>query len=144
MEQYNKYTHTRVDYGPEPFVVNIACAAIQNSFYRRVLWTGCNLQLTVMCIPPCGEIGLEMHSQTDQFIRLEEGQGVVMMGNCEDYLDFQEPVCQDEAVFVPAGIWHNIVNTGCTPLKLYTIYAPPHHPHGTIHYTKAESDASED
>lgn len=132
------------DFGPEPFVVNIACATRQNPFYRSTLWTGNHLQLTRMCIPPCGEIGLEVHPDNDQFLRLEEGQGLVMMGPCKDRLDFRRPVCRDDAIFVPAGTWHNVINTGRTPLKLYAIYAPPHHPHGTVHRTKVESDARGD
>lgn len=142
--RYAEHNQNPVDFGPEPFVVNIARATQQNPFYRRTLWTGCHLQLTLMCIPPCGEIGLEVHPDNDQFLRLEEGQGIVMMGACRERLNFQRPVCQDDAIFVPAGTWHNVVNTGRTPLKLYTIYAPPHHPHGTVHRTKAESDAKGD
>ena len=132
------------DFGPEPFVVNIACSTEKNLFYRRTLWTGSHLQLTLMCIPPCGEIGLEVHPDTDQFLRIEEGQGTVLMGSCKGQLNFQRSVCQDDAIFVPAGTWHNVVNTGKTPLKLYAIYAPPHHPHGTVHRTKEESDARGD
>ena len=109
-----------------------------------MLWTGYNLQLALMCIPPCGEIGLEVHQENDQFLRLEEGQGIVMMGKCQEWLDFQRPVCKDDAIFVPAGTWHNVINTGRTPLKLYAIYAPPHHPHGIVHRTKSESDARGD
>ena len=142
--RYAEHNQNPVDFGPEPFVVNIARATQQNPFYRRTLWTGCHLQLTLMCIPPCGEIGLEVHPDNDQFLRLEEGQGIVMMGACRERLNFQRPVCQDDAIFVPAGTWHNVVNTGRTPLKLYAIYAPPHHPHGTVHRTKAESDANGD
>ena len=142
--RYAEHNQNPVDFGPEPFVVNIARATQQNPFYRRTLWTGCHLQLTLMCIPPCGEIGLEVHPDNDQFLRLEEGQGIVMMGACRERLNFQRPVCQDDAIFVPAGTWHNVVNTGRAPLKLYAIYAPPHHPHGTVHRTKAESDAKGD
>lgn len=142
--RYAEHNQNPVDFGPESFVVNIARATQQNPFYRRTLWTGCHLQLTLMCIPPCGEIGLEVHPDNDQFLRLEEGQGIVMMGACRERLNFQRPVCQDDAIFVPAGTWHNVVNTGRTPLKLYAIYAPPHHPHGTVHRTKAESDAKGD
>ena len=142
--RYAEHNQNPVDFGPEPFVVNIARATQQNPFYRRTLWTGCHLQLTLMCIPPCGEIGLEVHPDNDQFLRLEEGQGIVMMGACRERLNFQRPVCQDDTIFVPAGTWHNVVNTGRTPLKLYAIYAPPHHPHGTVHRTKAESDAKGD
>ena len=142
--RHPEHQQNRTDFGPEPFVVNIACATEQNPFYRRTLWTGCHLQLTLMCIPPCGEIGLEVHPDTDQFLRLEEGQGTVLMGPCKGQLHFRRPVCRGDAIFVPAGTWHNVVNTGKTPLKLYTIYAPPHHPHGTVHRTKAESDARGD
>ena len=142
--RYAEHNQNPVDFGPEPFVVNIARATQQNPFYRRTLWTGCHLQLTLMCIPPCGEIGLEVHPDNDQFLRLEEGQGIVMMGACRERLNFQRPICQDDAIFVPAGTWHNVVNTGRTPLKLYAIYAPPHHPHGTVHRTKAERDAQGD
>ncbi len=144
MKSNNYYTPSRIDFGPAPFTTNIEYATIQNPYYRRALWTGDNLQLTLMCIPPCGEIGLEMHPQTDQFLRLEEGHGIVMMGNSKERLNFQKPVCQNDVVLVPAGTWHNIINTGSMPLKLYSIYAPPHHPHGTIHRTKAESDAMGD
>ena len=142
--RYAEHNQNPVDFGPEPFVVNIARATQQNPFYRRTLWTGCHLQLTLMCIPPCGEIGLEVHPDNDQFLRLEEGQGIVMMGACRERLNFQRPICQDDAIFVPAGTWHNVVNTGRTPLKLYAFCAPPHHPHGTVHRTKEESAAKGD
>lgn len=132
------------DCGPEPFVVNIACATKENPFYRRTLWTGCHLQLTLMCIPPCGEIGLEVHPDDDQFLRIEKGCGTVMMGPGCDVLTCRQPVGSGDAIFIPAGTWHNVVNRGTTPLKLYSIYAPPHHPHGTLHRTKEESDSRKD
>ena len=132
------------DFGPEPFVVNIACAAEQNPFYRRALWTGHHLQLTLMSIPPCGEIGLEVHPDDDQFLRIEAGCGTVMMGPRQDCLAFQRLVGSGDAIFVPAGTWHNVVNTGKTSIKLYSIYAPPHHPPGTVHRTKAEADSKGD
>jgi mannose-6-phosphate isomerase-like protein (cupin superfamily) len=139
MIQCHQISNTN-DFGPEPFVVNIACATKQNSFYRRTVWTGCHLQLTLMSIPPCGEIGLEVHPDDDQFLRIESGCGTVMMGPSQDRLAFQRPVSSGDAIFVPSGTWHNVVNTGKTPIKLYSIYAPPHHPHGTVHRTKADSD----
>lgn len=140
----NRETAPLNDFGPEPFVVNMSCAAKQNPFYRRTLWTGYHLQLTLMCIPPMGEIGLEVHPDDDQFLRLENGSGIVRMGCSQECLTFQQHLHSGDAIFVPAGIWHNVVNTGTVPLKLYSIYAPPHHPRGTLHRTKAESDARGD
>ncbi|MCI9414480.1 MAG: cupin domain-containing protein [Clostridiales bacterium] len=128
------------DYGPEPFVTNIDAATRQNPNYRTALWTGQYLQLTLMCIPVGGEIGLEVHPDTDQFLRIESGSGMTMMGPAKDRLNYQRPVCDGYAVFVPAGTWHNIINTGHSPLKIYTLYAPPHHPHGTVQATKAIAD----
>ncbi len=131
------------DYGPEPFVVDINKAAIQNQNFRRALWTGCHLQLTLMCIPVGGEIGLEAHPHLDQFLCIVEGHGRVMMGNNSCNLNYQTNVCDDFSIFIPAGTWHNLVNIGNCPIKLYSIYAPTQHPHGTIHRTKAEADMAE-
>ena len=131
------------DYGPDPFVTNIDKATRQNRNFRTALWTGRHLQLTLMSISTGGEIGLEIHPETDQFIRIESGNGMVMMGPAKNRLNFQRPVSDGYAVFVPAGTWHNIINTGNHPLKIYTIYAPPHHPHGTVHATKDIADAQE-
>jgi mannose-6-phosphate isomerase-like protein (cupin superfamily) len=128
------------DYGPQPFVVNINSAARHNGFYRTTLWTGQYLQLTLMSITD--EIGLEVHPDTDQFIRIEEGWGLVMMGDSPDNLTFRLSVGKNSAIFVPAGTWHNLVNCGPVPIRLYTIYAPPHHKPGTIHPTR--KDAMED
>lgn len=131
------------DYGPDPLVVNIDKAADQNNNFRTALWTGRHLQLTLMSIKVGEDIGLENHPTLDQFIRIEEGQGLVMMGNRKDNLYFQSRVNEDYAIIIPAGTWHNLVNIGNVPLKLYSIYAPPQHPRGTIHRTKAEAEASE-
>lgn len=132
------------DFGPDPYVTNITEATLENPFFRRALWTGTHLQLTLMCIPPGGEIGLEMHSNLDQFLRLEQGEGRVMMGRTQNNLTYQRNVADDYVVFIPAGTWHNLVNTGNEPIKLYSIYAPVQHPAGTIHCTKADSDAAEE
>ncbi len=131
------------DYGPEPFAVNINEATKQNNTFRTALWTGNHLQLTLMSIKVGGDIGLEIHPDLDQFIRIEEGQGVVKMGDRKDRLDFQEKVYDDSAFIIPAGKWHNLINTGKIPLKLYSIYAPPQHPKGTVHETKAIAEAAE-
>lgn len=131
------------DYGPQPFVVNIEEATKQNNTFRTALWTGSYLQLTLMSIPVEGEIGLESHPNLDQFIRIEQGQGLVKMGARKDYLDFQERVYDNFAFIIPAGKWHNLINTGYEPIKLYSIYAPPQHPRGTVHVTKADAEAAE-
>ena len=131
------------DYGCSPFVTDIAKAAQSNCLFRTALWTGTHLQLTLMCIPVGEDIGLEMHPHTDQFLRIEDGQGLVQMGN-RDNLYLRQPVYDDSAIFVPAGTWHNIINTGHKPLKLYSVYAPPNHPYGTVHKTKAEAEAAEE
>jgi mannose-6-phosphate isomerase-like protein (cupin superfamily) len=131
------------DHGPAPFVTNIEEATLGNDLYRRTLWTGRHLQLTVMAIEPGHDIGLEVHDDHDQFLRVEEGTARVQMGPAEDDLSFDETVGDDFAVFVPAGSWHNLTNVGDEPLRLYSIYAPAEHPHGTVHRTKAEADAAE-
>ncbi|MCL2215840.1 MAG: cupin domain-containing protein, partial [Defluviitaleaceae bacterium] len=125
------------DYGPFPYVVDIQQATLANSNYRQALWTGGYLQSTLMSIPPGGDIGLEIHPDTDQFLRIENGQGIVQMGETRDRLHFRQTVFRGYGVFIPAGTWHNLTNIGTSDLKLYSIYAPPHHPRGTVHPTKA-------
>ena len=132
------------DYGPNPYVTDINKATNENSNYRSTLWTGKYLQSTLMSIPPDGDIGLEVHPDTDQFLRIESGSGCAFMGPQQNAIGTCRPIRNDSAVFVPAGTWHNVVNTGRVPLKLYSIYAPPHHPHGTVHRTKAQADAEGD
>jgi len=90
-----------------------------------------------MTIPVGGDIGLEVHPDTDQFLRIEKGQGIVQMGSSRNRLTTHQPALEGFAIFVPAGTWHNLTNIGNEPLHLYSIYAPPHHPHGTVHPTKA-------
>jgi mannose-6-phosphate isomerase-like protein (cupin superfamily) len=96
-----------------------------------------------MSIPVGGEVGLEQHSNTDQFLRIESGKAKVMTGNAKDSLDFSKTVGEDYAILIPAGKWHNIINTGDKPLKLYSIYAPTEHPFGTIHKTQKEAEEAE-
>jgi mannose-6-phosphate isomerase-like protein (cupin superfamily) len=131
------------DHGPKPFAVDIEKATLQNTYFRTALWTGDHLQVTLMSIPVGGEIGLEAHPQLDQFLRIEAGTGLVKMGQTKELLDYQAKVSDGYAVIVPAGTWHNMINIGNRPIKLYSIYAPPQHPHGTVHKTKAEADAAE-
>lgn len=132
------------DYGPKPFVVNINRATKQNNTFRTALWTGKHFQVTLMSLGIGEDIGLEIHPNVDQFLRIEQGRGIVKMGKSKDHLNFQRNVYDDSAIVVPAGTWHNVINTGNTPLKLYSIYAPPNHPFGTVHETKADAVAAED
>ncbi len=132
------------DFGCEPLIFNIDHATGMNENFRTTLWTGRHLQLTLMSIPVHEEIGLEMHPDVDQFIRIESGMAKVYLGNCRSNL--QEEGCVDGsyALLLPAGTWHNIVNVGKCPLKLYSLYAPPQHPFGTVHHTKADADQARD
>ena len=132
-----------LDHGPKPFVIDINKATVHNETYRTAIWTGKHLQLTVMSIPVGQDIGLEVHPDHDQFLRIEKGQGLAQMGDQKDQLSFSQPVFDDTAIFVPAGTWHNVTNTGNKPLKLYSIYAPANHPHGTVHQTKEDAIAAE-
>ena len=131
------------DYGKQPFVLNIEQATLANENFRVAKWTGTNLQMTLMTIQAGDDIGLEVHEDHDQFLRIEQGQASVEMGPSETDLSFQEVASDDFAIFVPAGTWHNVINTGDEPLKLYSIYAPSEHAHGTVHVTKAEAEAAE-
>ena len=127
------------DYGMQPFVFNIDHATSMNTTFRTVLWTGRHLQLTVMCIPPKCDIGTEMHNDVDQFLCVESGQAKVYMGQCKNALREMGTAHEHCAILIPAGTWHNVVNVGTRPLKLYSLYAPPQHPRGTVHRTKEEA-----
>ncbi|WP_421385187.1 cupin domain-containing protein [Bacillus salacetis] len=131
------------DYGGNPYVVDIEKVTKENETFRTALWTGEHLQVTLMSIDVGDDIGLEIHPTTDQFIRLESGQGLVEMGDAKDNLTFKQKAFADYAIMIPAGTWHNITNTGNTPMKVYAIYAPPEHPYGTVHETKADALAAE-
>ncbi len=130
----------QTDHGPHPYAVDIEEATLQNTTYRTTLWTGRNLQLTVMSIQPGHDIGLEMHPDHDQFLRVEKGTGRVQMGPAKDQLTFERTVSDDWVVLVPAGSWHNVTNVGDAALKVYSLYGPPDHPHGTVHVTKEDAD----
>ena len=129
------------DYGKQPWVVDIEDLTVSNNNFRTAKWTGKNLQLTVMMVKPGGEIGLEVHEQGDQFIRVEEGEARVVMGKTKDKLTFDKKVSDDWAILIPEGFWHNIINIGDKPLKVYVIYAPPEHDAGTLHKTFEEAEA---
>lgn len=132
------------DIGPEPTVFDIEDETTGNDDYRRVAWSGKFLQVTLMSIPVGGEIGLELHADTDQFLRVEAGEGLVEIGDAKDALNIKEELEDDFVVLVPAGKWHNVTNTGDEPLKLYSIYAPAHHKPGKVQETKEIADADTD
>lgn len=131
------------DYGPEPIIMNLENLAKMNSNFRTTVWTGNNLQVTLMSIPVDGDIGIEMHSNLDQFIFIVEGCALVRMGKCKNALPYQQKINHGFGVLIPSDTWHNIINIGDTPLKLYSIYAPPQHPFGTIHETKEDAEEKE-
>ena len=125
------------------WVGDIEDATLSNDTFRTALFTGANIQLTVMRLQPGEEIGVEMHDHLDQFIRVESGRATVTMGPSKDEVTQTHELEDDWAVIVPGGTWHNVLNSGDQDLKLYTIYSPPEHPDGTVHVTKAEADAAE-
>lgn len=133
-----------VDFGPKPKSFDIERATNLNLNYRAVAWSGRYLQVTLMSIPIGGDIGLEAHPETDQFLRLETGEGRVQMGADRDHLTFDEKVSSGWCVLVPAGTWHNIRNVGATPMQVYAIYAPAHHTPGKVQSTAAIASADKE
>lgn len=120
------------------FVDDIEELTKANADFRRVLYTGRKLQLVLMTLKPGEEIGEEVHDDRDQFFRVEEGAGAVFIDGVRHGIE------DDDAVIVPAGARHNVVNTGAAPLKLYTLYGPPEHKDGTVHPTKADAERDHD
>jgi mannose-6-phosphate isomerase-like protein (cupin superfamily) len=121
------------------YVGPIEKQTLNNTYFRQVLFTAPHSQLVVMCLQPGEAIGDEIHPKVDQFFRIERGEAKFVFNEKEEHL-----VHDGDAVVVPAGTYHNVVNTSKTAmLKLYTIYSPPNHPDGTVHKTKAEAEAAE-
>ena len=120
------------------YVDDIEQATLANADFRRVLYTGKNLQLVLMTLPPGCDIGEEVHEDRDQFFRIEEGSGIVRIDGVDNRVE------DDFAVIVPAGARHNVINTGSEPLKLYTIYGPPEHRDGVVHATREQAEADHD
>lgn len=120
------------------FVADIERLTESNTDFRRVLYTGAGLQLVLMTLQPGEEIGLETHGDRDQFFRIEEGAGEVWIDGVKTAIQ------DDDAVIVPAGAEHNVVNTGTEVLQLYTIYGPPEHREAVVHATKADTESDEE
>lgn len=133
-----------VDIGPQPHVFDIEQATEENADYRSVAWSGRYLQVTLMSIPVGGDIGLEAHPSTDQFLRIEAGTGRVQMGKAKNALTVDRDISEGWCVLVPAGTWHNISNNGTIPMQVYTIYAPAHHKPGKVQPSQAAADADTD
>ena len=121
------------------YVGPIESQTLKNTYFRRVLFTGKHAQLVVMCLQPGEAIGKEVHPSVDQFFRIEQGEAKFVFNETEEHV-----VRDADAILVPAGTYHNVINLSSTkPLKLYTIYSPPNHPDGTAHKTKNEAEAAE-
>lgn len=121
------------------YLDNIEKRTLENTNFRRVLYTGQHAQLVVMSLQPSEDIGQEVHEIVDQFIRVEAGQGTLLL-NGEEH-----PIGDGDAFVIPAGTQHNVVNASSDKsLKLYTIYSPPHHKDGVIHATKADAAADKE
>ncbi len=114
------------------YVSNIEKDTVENNNFRKVIYTAKHSQLVVMSLKPGEEIGMETHNELDQFVRIEQGEGKAILD------DVEHDIKNDWAVIVPAGTMHNFINTGDEDMKLYTIYSPPEHKHGTVHPTKGE------
>lgn len=132
------------DNGPDPKAFDIETATRENDTYRTVAWSGKYLQVTLMSIPVGESIGLEVHPETDQFLRIESGRGRAKMGPAKGDLTFQQDVSDGWSIQVPAGTWHNVVNTGDEPLRLYTVYAPVHHAAGAVQSTASDAERDEE
>ena len=132
------------DIGPDPQSFDLERETLGNTSYRTVAWSGKHLQLTLMSIPVGGDVGLEAHPDTDQFLRLDGGRGRVQMGPAQDQLDFDREVEDGWAILVPAGTWHNVTNIGDEPMRLYAVYAPVHHAAGKTQSTAEDAEADEE
>jgi len=124
-------------------VVYIRKATLYNDYFRREMWTGQHMQITVMSIPVGGEVGKEIHDNLDQFLVVEQGAASVFMGDKADALCFVGEATEGAGILVPSGTYHNVVNDGRIPLKLFSVYAPPKHPIGTLQRSKADADREE-
>ena len=122
---------------------DIEQTTLDNDHFRAVVFTGDHTQLTIMRLGPGEDIGLEAHDHLDQFLRIEEGSARVELGRSKDQIQEKHDVADDWAIIVPAGVWHNVVNTGDSEVKLYSLYSPPEHPDGTVHKTKKDAEEAE-
>lgn len=132
------------DLGAKPQLFNIHNEVCRNKNFRTTIWTGEHVQVTLMCIPVGGEIGLELHEDVEQLLRIESGYARVYMGKTKQSVTCFGLADNNSLIVIPQKTWHNMINVGRTPLKLYSVYAPPEHAFGTVHKTKLDSDLSEE
>ena len=125
------------------WVGDIEQMTLGNDTFRTVVFTSGHTQLTLMRLAPGEDIGLEAHPHLDQFLRLEQGSARVEFGRTQGSIDETYDVEADWAFIVPAGVWHNVINTGEGDVRLYSLYSPPEHPDGTVHHTKQEAEEAE-
>lgn len=131
------------DHSASGGVVSLAKATLYNRYYRREMWTGDHLQITVMSIPIGGEVGKEIHEDLDQILVVVQGSASVFMSKEKGELPFVGEATEGSAILVPAETYHNVINDGRTPLKMFSVYAPPKHPVGTLQATKEDADKAE-
>lgn len=131
------------DYGPNSLIIDLNKAAQQNDNFRATLWTGTFLQVTLMSIPVHGSIGMEVHTDHDQILRIEDGLGLVQLGESQLTMYGQYLAFTNYVIAVPAGIWHNIINIGNVPLKISSYYAPPNYAWNTVQRTRTPAASSQ-
>ena len=131
-----KYTKHIRDMGNYPIIFSTKTADRGSTAFREALWTGEYMQLVSMNVPRGEDIGKELHEDTDQLITVTDGRADVLIGRAEDRLSPLGELKSGDSVIIPAGYWHNVINTGSYPLKLLSLYSPPHHPYGTKQNTK--------
>lgn len=122
--------------GEQLTVMNLECMASENNCFRKAVWSGENLQVTLMSIPVGGDIGAELHEDADQLLCITQGCATVSTGNCECDMRSVSKADSGNAILVPAGTWHNVTNSSNVPLKLFSVYAPPHHAANTVQNNK--------
>ncbi|MBG9980949.1 cupin domain-containing protein [Facklamia sp. DSM 111018] len=128
------------DRGKKPVVENIVDWTKANENFRTTVWTGEKLQMTLMTIEPDDEMGLEVHKGIDQLYVIVSGNGTCQVGPAKDNFEVETEISEFSAVFVPANMWHNIINKGSEPLKMYTLYSDTDHLPGTVHKTREEAE----
>lgn len=126
-KNFNNRNNMIVGKNGKPFLTNLAEETCINNDFRKILWTGKYMQLTVMNIEPRKSIGLEIHPQNDHLLYIEEGIGHILMGYQKDNLVYRHQVKKGDVVLIPAGVWHNLINFSLKPVKLFVVYAPPRH-----------------